>query len=32
MAGARTATLQLRWVTSADGALEFASVDDIVLK
>jgi hypothetical protein len=31
-AGARTATLQLRWVTSADGTLEFASVDDIVLK
>lgn len=31
-ATARTATLQLRWVTTADGTLEFASVDDIVLR
>jgi hypothetical protein len=31
-ATARTATLQLRWVTAADGLLEFATIDDIVLR
>ena len=31
-ASARTSTLQLRWVASADGTLEFAGIDDIVLR
>jgi len=28
----RTATLQLRWVATANGTLEFASIDDITLR
>jgi hypothetical protein len=31
-ASARTATLQLRWVATASGTFEFASIDDIVLR
>jgi len=31
-ATARTATLQLRWVATASGTLEFASIDDITLR
>jgi hypothetical protein len=31
-ATARTATLQLRWVATASGTLEFATIDDISLR